>query len=280
MGSLIWLASYPKSGNTWVRSFLHNLLRGTEEPADINSLGTFCRGGSARTWFEQVSDVPLERLTPEALARLRPAAQTKIMMTSRDSVFVKTHNFLGDWLGVPLHNMQITAGAIYIVRNPLDVALSVAPHFDQTLDRAIEFMGAPNARTKLSARHVPEIYGSWSQNVGSWTARKNPQLFVVRYEDILKNPERGFGEMARFLGLKPSDARLKLAIRNSSFEIHQSQERAQSFREKPEKAETFFRKGVSEQWRTGLSDEQVRRIVSDHQHQMRRFGYMPADVDV
>ena len=277
MGSLIWLASYPKSGNTWVRSFLHNLLLGTEDPADINSLDTFCRGVSARAWFEQASDVPLEKLTPEGLARLRPAAQTKIMMSSRDSIFVKTHNFLGDWLGVPLHNMQITAGAIYILRNPLDVVLSLAPHFDLTLDQAIEFMGTPNARTKLSAQYVPEIYGSWSQNVESWTVQRNPQLFVVRYEDIVKDTERKFGEMARFLGLRPSDERLERAIKNSSFEILQSQERSRGFREKPEKAEVFFRKGTPEQWRAELSDDQVRRIISVHRQQMERFGYIPED---
>jgi len=277
MGSLIWLASYPKSGNTWVRSFLHNLLLGTEDPADINSLDTFCRGVSARTWFEQVSDVPLDKLTPEGLTRLRPAAQTRIMASSRDSIFVKTHNLLGDWLGVPLHNMQITAGAIYIVRNPLDVVLSLAPHFDLTLDRAVEFMGTPNARTKLSAQYVPEIYGSWSQNAESWTAQKNPQLFVVRYEDLVTDTAQKFGEMARFLGLKPSEERLERAIKNSSFEILQSQERLRGFREKPEKAEMFFRKGVPEQWRAELTDEQVRRIISSHRQQMERFGYIPED---
>ena len=141
----------------------------------------------------------------------------------------------------------------------------------------MEFRGPPNARTKLSAQYVPEIYGSWSQNVESWTVQRNPQLFVVRYEDIVKDTERKFGEMARFLGLRPSDERLERAIKNSSFEILQSQERSRGFREKPEKAEVFFRKGTPEQWRAELSDDQVRRIISVHRQQMERFGYIPED---
>lgn len=275
MGALIWLASYPKSGNTWVRSFLHNLLRNTEQPADINSLNQFCLGSSSRRWFEQVSPVPLEQLKPEALARLRPAAQAKMTAVSPDSIFVKSHNHLGAWFGVPLHNMQVTAGAIYILRNPLDVVPSFAGHLGMSIDDTIRFMSTDGAGTKLTAKHVPEVYDSWSAHVASWTGAKSGQLFVVRYEDLMESPEEFFGSMARFLGLNPDSERLERAIRNSSFDVLRSQESEHGFKEKPAHAASFFREGRAGQWRERLSEEQILRILSDHGEQMERFGYVP-----
>lgn len=275
MGALIWLASYPKSGNTWVRSFLHNLLQNSDEPADINALNTFCLGSSSRRWFEQVSPVPLEQLKPEALARLRPVAQAKMTTTSRDSIFVKSHNHLGAWFGVPLHNMQVTAGAIYILRNPLDVVLSFAGHLGMSIDDTISFMGTAGAGTKLSVKHVPEVYDSWSAHVASWTEKKNPQLFVVRYEDLYEQPREAFGKLAQFLGLVPDEARLAKAIRNSSFEVLSGQEKNKGFKERPPHAAAFFREGRPAQWRDSLTDAQIRKVVSDHRMQMERFGYVP-----
>ncbi|WP_421864270.1 sulfotransferase domain-containing protein [Parvibaculum sp.] len=275
MGALIWLASYPKSGNTWVRSFLHNLLRNTTEPADINALNQFCLGSSSRRWFEQVSPVPLEQLKPDALARLRPAAQARMSTASPDSIFVKSHNYLGPWFGVPLHNMQVTAGAIYILRNPLDVTLSLAGHLGMSIDGTIKFMSTDGAGTKLTARHIPEVYDTWSAHVASWTSGANPQLFVARYEDMSERPVETFGKMAGFLGLNPAADRLERAISNASFDVLSTQEREKGFKEKPAHAEAFFRKGKPGQWRELLSDEQIAKVVSAHRAQMERFGYVP-----
>ena len=275
MGALIWLASYPKSGNTWVRSFLHNLLRNSEEPADINALNQFCLGSSSRRWFEQVSPVPLEQLKPEALARLRPAAQAKMATASQDSIFVKSHNYLGPWFDVPLHNMQVTAGAIYILRNPLDVVPSLSGHLGMSIDETIKFMSTDGAGTRLTSRHVPEVYDTWSAHVTSWTVRQNPQLFVIRYEDLSERPEEAFGKMAQFLGLNPAADRLERAIENASFDVLSAQEKEKGFKEKPAHAEAFFRQGKVGQWRDLLSDAQVRKVVSDHRVQMERFGYVP-----
>jgi hypothetical protein len=79
----------------------------------------------------------------------------------------------------------------------------------------------------------------------------------------------------RLLGLKPTPDRLQRAIRNSSFEKLRGQEEKQGFRERPEKAERFFRAGKAGQWRQLLSPEQIERVVSHHKDQMKRFGYYP-----
>lgn len=277
MGGLIWLASYPKSGNTWMRSFLHNLLRNAREPVDINEIDDFCVGESAAGWYGRHLSKPLEEMELAEIARLRPQVQRDFTQVFPDSVFVKTHNFLGEWHGVPLHNMDVTAGAIYVLRNPLDVVISMTHHFGIDTDQAIFRMGNEGALTEPGATHVPEFHSSWSSHVKSWTAQPNPRLFVVRYEDLLAKPRKHFKQVTAFLGLKPSRERLERAIRNSSFKALKAQEQKTGFKEKSEYAKAFFREGRTEQWREKLTPDQVRAIVDRHREQMDRFGYVPKD---
>ena len=277
MGGLIWLASYPKSGNTWMRSFLHNLLRNSAAPVDINEIDQFCLGESAGGWYRRHLSQPIMETPLEDIAALRPTVHREFTQVFPDSVFVKTHNFLGDWYGQPLHNMDVTAGAIYVVRNPLDVVISMTHHFGVDVDGAIARMGNDGGVTEASEEHIPEFHSSWSRHVESWTSHPNPQLYVVRYEDLLAKPRKYFKEVTQFLGLNPPRERLERAIRNSSFKVLKEQERKRSFKEKSQHAEAFFREGRAEQWRDLLSRDQVRAIIDKHGQQMERFGYIPAD---
>ena len=277
MGALIWLASYPKSGNTWMRSFLHNLFRNTAAPVSINDLDDFCLGESAAAWYAPRAPRPLAELELEEIARLRPIVHRDFTRAFPDSVFVKTHNYLGEFFGVPLHNMDVTAGGIYVLRNPLDVAISISHHFGETIDEAIAHLANEGAGTPVTDTHVPEVHRSWSTHVASWTAVPNPQLLVLRYEDLLLKPRKHFKKVAQFLGLKPSPERLERAIRNSSFKALKAQEQKAGFKERSDKAAAFFREGRAEQWRDVLTPDQVRRIIADHHVQMARFGYIPSD---
>ncbi len=275
MGNIIWLASYPKSGNTWMRSFLHNLLRNSQKPVDINELDHFCIGESASGPYARHGIADPTDVNHDLLAKLRPQVQRDFTSYFPDSVFAKTHNFLGEWHGVPLHNMDVTAGAIYVLRNPLDVVLSMTHHFGEDVDGAIKRLANPGALTAAGPDHVPEFHSSWSRHVESWTARPNPQLLVVRYEDLTVKPRKYFKQVSTFLGLKPKAERLERAIRNSSFKALKRQEETTGFKEKSEFAQSFFREGKTEQWREKLTDAQIKQIVSDHREQMERFNYVP-----
>lgn len=277
MGALIWLASYPKSGNTWMRSFLHNLFRNSETPVDINSISDFCLGESAAQWYIRRAGRPLKELPPEEVAKLRPLVHRDFTTVFPDSVFVKTHNYFGEWHGVPLHTMEVTAGGIYILRNPLDVVISVGHHFGETIDEAIEHLANDAYATGNLESHATEIHRSWSTHVKSWTKHPSPQLLVLRYEDLLSKPRKYFKQVANFLGLKPPAERLERAIRNSSFKTLKAIEEKKGFKERSKKADSFFREGRAEQWREVLTPDQVRRIIRDHHVQMERFGYIPED---
>ncbi|ABS62903.1 sulfotransferase [Parvibaculum lavamentivorans DS-1] len=277
MGALIWLASYPKSGNTWMRSFLHNLFRNGQQPVSLNEIDDFCLGASASKWYQRYTSTPSVELSSEEIARYRMAVQRDFMTVFPDSVFVKTHDYLGEYNNVPLHNMDVTAGAIYIVRNPLDVVLSMVPHFGIPLDQAIVSLANEGAQSDPSDAHVPEHYGSWSTNVRTWTRTPRPGLLVMRYEDMLDKPRKSFKTVASFLGLKPSSERLERAIKFSSFKVLKAQEEREGFKERPKVSKSFFREGKRDQWREKLTPDQVRRIIADHHEQMERFGYIPDD---
>ena len=261
-----------------MRAFLHNLFRNDARPASLNSLqGRIFQSDGALMWFQMLDKRSLEEWTAEDVARMRPKVNELIARGQQESVFCKTHNALMTAHGHPTINLGVTSGAIYIVRNPLDVASSFADFLGVDLDKAVDLMATDN----LESPHDPEAnnvqlaLGSWTQHVESWTGRPNPRLHVVRYEDMLEDPSGAFGGAARFLGLKPSPQRLTRAMRNSSFKAMRSQEERHGFSERPKHQERFFRRGTAGQWKEELTREQVERICSTHRVQMERFGYLP-----
>jgi hypothetical protein len=275
MGKLIWLASYPKSGNTWLRAFLHNLFRNPSKPYDINRLTDFTLSDAQISWYQLFDPRPGPKISKEEVAALRPKVHAAMTRSHPDSIFVKTHNALVEDRGTPMISMEHTAGSIYVVRNPLDVVLSYSDHYGLTFDEAIKAIATPGLQSINEEVHCYEVYGSWSQHVMSWTQNPSPGLHVVRYEDMLNTPHKTFGGVATFLGLKVSRERLDRAIRLCSFKVLREQEQRHGFRERSSSSERFFRSGKAGQWRSVLQPAQVDAIVASHREQMARFGYWP-----
>jgi hypothetical protein len=276
MGKILWLASYPRSGNTWLRAFLHNLLRNPDEPYDINRLQDFTLLEHDARWYRRFDPRPATELTKEEVAALRPKVQEAMTRASPDTVFVKTHNALMEDRGHPLISLPLTAGAVYVVRNPLDVVLSYSAHFGVSLDAAVDAMTHPGTQAVANQAHfVYEVFGSWTENVESWTAKPSPALLVLRYEDMLQTPEATFGRLAGFLGLQPTAERLRRAIEHSSFDRLRAQEQSRGFRERSLKSDRFFREGRSGQWRDLLAPAQIDAVVGACRGPMARFGYLP-----
>lgn len=275
---LVWLASYPKSGNTWTRTLLSNLvtiMAGEEGALDINSINRFSLGENAASFYKDILGYLPGPGHKREIAETRHQVQAAIADQFEGVIFVKTHNALVIDQGQSIINFGVTSGAIYIVRNPLDVAISLSYHMGRTIDEAIDVMATADMETPINDKRVHEVWGSWSQNVESWTRRPNRAIYVMRYEDMLDDPEKVFGGLAHHLLLNPTPAELRLAIERSSFESVQAQEDAEGFREKPKQAERFFREGRAGQWKEILSAQQVERIVGAHRVQMERFGYWP-----
>ncbi len=275
---IVWLASYPKSGNTWTRAFLHNLVKvmsGERDPQHINKLVRFSAGLAGKRLY-----IPLLGFEPtnehrDQVAAVRHQVQRHVADSYEGLIFIKTHQALMIDRGYTTINFEVTAGAIYIVRNPLDVTISYAHHMGRSLDDTIAILGTQNAEVEVSEDQVHEVYGSWSQHVMSWTRKAHPAIYIMRYEDMLADPKKTFSGLARHLLFSPSDEQLVQAIKSSSFEELRAQEEESGFREKSKAAERFFREGRAGQWKDLLTPQQIDKIVKEHGEQMARFGYLP-----
>jgi len=273
-GNLL-LASYPKSGNTWMRAFLSNLRQDTAEPADINDLDGV--GAAGLMVFEEAVGVEASDLTDDEIDRCRPFVYRYLARNGSVPLYLKTHDscrLLPE--GQPLIPPETVSGVVYIMRNPLDVAVSFAHHMNRTIDHTIgKVMSVPYAfKTNIADGLIWERLLSWSDHVLSWVNQTSIPMHIVRYEDMEREPVETFTSVARFCGLPCDPGRIERALRHSSFESLKAQEREKGFRERSYVAESFFRSGKSGAWRGVLSEAQIEQIVHDHGIVMRRFGYL------
>ncbi len=280
MGGIYWLASYPKSGNTWFRTFLRNLWEDGDEPVDINELNTG-EIASGRGWLDEILGFDSAELDPDEMDRLRPEVY-RWTLRNKEVGYHKIHDAYTFTLdGEPLVSQQATLGALYLLRNPLDVAPSYANHNNSSIDDAITRMSEPThalCKTRKSLpNQVRQKLLSWSEHVLSWVDAPDLNIEVIRYEDMLQNPVLTFTRAVKFLALPDDPARIDKAIRFSDFKLLAAQEREKGFREKPPNTEHFFRQGKSNGWRDKLTAEQVERIIADHGEVMTRFGYLDSD---
>lgn len=275
MGAIVWLASYPKSGNTWVRMLLNNYFLSDVTRQDLNSLDLTTFGGSSKSSYRAVTEKDVDTLTDPEIMALTAQAQAYIASRQAGLSFVKTHNLLSENHGIPLITPQVTRAGLYIIRNPLDTVLSVADHFGLSVDGAIDFMNNRNGSTAPTETMVRQVFCSWSINVASWTTQPPFPVWTVRYEDLHSDTEKMIIEVLRFLDAEVDIKKLQRAIKQSSFKSLKAMEKRDGFSEKSRHSKSFFRKGKTDQWKSKLSDEQVHKIVQANYPQMKRFGYVP-----
>lgn len=279
MGSIVWLASYPKSGNTWLRAFLANLVANRATPVKPSDLHNYTDEEARADRFRALAGKPNTEMSAGELAAMRLDVHALIARQAQGTRLIKTHNFCGSFEGHPLFNWQVSSGAIYIVRNPLDVTVSMVHHFGLTVDEAINRLGDERVGSINDNIFVSHIIGSWSTHVSGWAdmAERAPgKVIVLRYEDLLEKPTKHFAKAARLLGLGQDKARIERAVKHTSFQTLASLEQKHGFVEAVDEKTRFFFKGRANQWREALSREQVQRIVDGHREQMQRFKYVPA----
>lgn len=281
MGGIYWLASYPKSGNTWFRSVLANYLSETDNPIDINKLNTGSIA-SSRAWVDDVLGADTADMTQSEVEWVRPEIYRWTVQESPNQIgYHKIHDaysYRPD--GRPLVDDVATLGAVYVLRNPLDIVPSMANHNQVDIETAIAQMADPSyalskATTKLPNQLLQRM-GTWSQHVRSWVDAREISVFILRYEDMQSDPISAFGKAFAALQLSHSPEKLRQAVSFSRFENLSAQEMQSGFRERPAKTARFFRKGQVGDWRTTLNAEQVARVIKDHGDIMRRFGYLDA----
>jgi len=281
MKNIVWLASYPKSGNTWFRIFLSNYLINSENPLHFENLKRTPIASRGADFEDIVGLNPFE-LTADEVDLWRPDVYKFLSdeyALNEEVCYKKVHDaYTINLYGSPLFPEEYSKCTVYFVRNPLDVCVSFANHSACHIEAKVEQIIDENAEySAMKGGQLRQILKSWKSHVKSWQLQSSIPVHFVKYEDMLQNPVDTFGLIVRLLGLEYEEQRLKRAIANSDFKLLQQMEVENGFGEKAQECKSFFWKGKIGNYKDYLTAEQINRIVEYSYDTMKEFGYIDKD---
>ena len=276
---IIWIASYPKSGNTLIRSLLYSLLVSPDGGLDLSKL-SFIPNYNQFRFFENLINEE-DRFNVKTISDNWQKSQETIITKGKIKL-LKTHNSNCIVNQNHFASENTTAGVIYIVRDPRDVLLSSARHFslDQNLMKKYMFDKNAKLMPRTNLKHeIVTILGSWSDNYKSWVNSKN--CLLIKYEDIINNKKKVILDLIKylsnFLKLEISQNKINKVIESTSFENMKKQEEKGLFQEnvfdKKEKIK-FFNKGISKNWVENLNKDIQIEIEKEFNEEMKYLGYL------
>jgi hypothetical protein len=277
MPKVVWLASYPKSGNTWMRTFLWSLQN--KGPLNLNRINT---GGifSGKQVLEQSLDVNPDWLNPAEIDRFQRMAYRHHFEMIKQQRLVKIHDAytISEWDRLPRIPVSPDHLVIYIVRNPIDVVPSFANHSSKDYDSIIEkSLNNPNGGLSMKSgwgNQFAQPMGTWSMHVESWLDQTVAPVHLVRYEDMKSDPFTTFKGVLTAMELTYTDHEVESAIERTRFETIKELEEKQGFREKANPDSSFFFHGRVGRGKEVLNPEQIDRVVSMHAEMMKRLRYL------
>jgi len=282
MKTLTWLASYPKSGNTWARMFLSVYRSSGQSISSLEKVNAVTASESRYSDFVEISGRPRTDLTELEIDRMRESVQHRLAASGRSDRVYKTHNARVRHNGFPLIRREFTKSAIYVCRNPLDIVDSLADHVNFSHDEVIDLMNSPAHRmggqdSPLVTQHLD----TWSTHASSWNSATEFPLLLLRYEDLKANPVERFRDVVKFMDWELNEDRLEAAVAATKFENLRTMEEKQGFAEKSLRSRSgrFFRSGVAGAWPQRLTKQQAARIIEHHGTVMQQLGYEIPDLD-
>jgi hypothetical protein len=291
-----YLASYPKSGNTWCRVFITELRRlagldsadataaAQQEERELRLNRDLATGSivSSRHWLDDQLGINSSDLRWAELDKLRGRVGHQPALYAERMRYHKVHDaFVSmDSGGRPVVPVEGCRGAVVVIRHPADVAVSISHYSSQDLERCVEFLlneqAALCSSSKRGGLQVRQFMGSWAHHVHSWVDQKWIPVLLLRYEDLLVQPEQEFSRLAQFLDLPTEEALIVEAAANTRFDkLRAKEEEEGGFHERPEGCERFFRSGRSGEGQERLSVEQWGQMQDHFRETLSRFRYQP-----
>ncbi|MBO3699055.1 sulfotransferase domain-containing protein [Roseivirga sp. E12] len=278
MKHLIWICSYPKSGNTWLRILLDSILLHDGNSVDINRIEIASRRIIKRNSFDEFLEFESDGLTPTEIIYYKQKYYLDYGLKATEDIFIKTHE--ANWKineKLCLIPEEVTKLCVYIVRNPLDVVCSLANYHAIAIDKAIQLLGDRNytlfGPEDGISYNVPVQVGDWSLNVSSWLNSKELPLIFIKYEDLLNKPVEILSGIMKGLNQPVDQSLIESAVDNHKFSRLANQETTHGFFERPRKTDVFFRKGQSGSWQEELSTRQVDKVINAHHKVIAQLGY-------
>ena len=199
---IIWLASYPKSGNTWLRLFLRAYFLSNEKEFSINYEGEHEYEAKTFPNIDLLKNNRINYYEFEQIVKNWIKLQDYVNLNNRINL-LKTHNGNFNINGFPFTNSENTVGGIYIVRDPRDVALSYANHFNLGHEEVVLNMNNMQNYEfydkDLNKGFKISIMGTWASNYNSWRYYQGRSIHLVKYENMINNPEEVFYKVLKYL---------------------------------------------------------------------------------
>tara|TARA_B100000073_G_scaffold271380_1_gene231124 strand:+ start:222 stop:1073 length:852 start_codon:yes stop_codon:yes gene_type:complete len=282
---IIWIASYPKSGNTWVRSFISAILANKDGNFVFDDLLQIPQYPIKRQFEDFISDFS----NINSIKKNWITTQTKLNLDERIK-FLKTHHVNCKMGNDAFTNFDNTLGVIYIVRDPRNVLSSLINHYslnDQLEARDFLFeeknwLGFKKVNDKIELTRFPTLISSWGTNYNSWK-NTSKNLLLIKYENLVSNPESEFEKIVKYLEnlLETNFDKSKIdnAINSTSFDSLRNKEINEGFFEsaknkKGEGNKRFFNLGPRNNWEHLVDKTIVDEIENKFQIEMKELGYL------
>lgn len=283
-----FVASYPKSGNTWVRLVAaaytlseERLLESLRSPSASADLPASLQYTDVeRHHYQTVCPFPMDEITFMVEVRLRPAAMLVLrrernLTTSQRPALIKSHHIHGEVNNIGLWNTEWTDQVVNPVRDPREICCSLSAHRDMDYEETAELMADSMARMGEEDERVHSLLTTWSTHVRSWLNAEEIPVHTVRYEDLQANPENEFYDILDFLEVPDlTKERVQKAVERTRFDRMQTLEAEHGFHESTADQAQFFRSGKTDGWKEELPTHVARKIEKDHGEVMERFGYL------
>ena len=276
---IIWIASYPKSGNTFIRSFLSAYYYTNNGEFDFNLL-KFIEQFPDKQFFDGfIND------KDDASKKWLPIQRK--LIKSKKVKFLKTHSAYGSYNNNQFTSSEVTLGGIYIVRDPRNIISSLTNHFSLNVDGALNMLLDENRGIKSDDNNFAtySFLSSWSNHLNSWSNIKSFRTIIIKYEDLENNSEKILTDLIRFINNLLNNnkgvdyQKFKKAIETTNFSILKKKENKDGFFEamfskKENKKIPFFNLGFKSDWKKVLDKKIVEVIEKKFEREMKDMGYI------
>jgi len=279
---IIWLASYPKSGNTLLRSLLATYFYSPDGNFNFDYLYKI----KQFPLLEHFTDLNVNISNDKDVFNNFIKAQDKINFEDKNIKFFKTHSSLVKVSDCNFTDLKNTLGAIYVVRDPRNVVTSFAHHYSLSINDAVTVM-VDKTRILENTSTTPKTFlGSWNIHYNTWKQLElNKKLLLIKYEDLIKNKKTILIRIFKFLNtlgnneFKIDMIKLNKVIKSTEFQKMKKLEEKHSFQEsmtdkKTGKKIPFFNLGEKNDWRKILDIKIRKQIETSFEKEMKELNYL------